>query len=211
MKVLNSFSPVTLNSSQWSVLSYLSVLDTLLHEVTRSIKWSNKGLYIPWKIWTLLAATLGYYLPSTPQACWCLLNSPSSKSPQYLNANEWRNAWGSFPWVSQGLNRRLNRTELLLLLHCRASDTTLSWGGNRTDFRSSVPVTDGMSWTWAQSKQQRETESKTLPGSDMQMQRTHWPLHRSKANDSIVVCWCSLLDRNDKYSERERGSRVHLV
>lgn len=80
------------------------------------------------------------------------------------------------------------------------SDNTLSWG---TD-SSSGNLWDELDKTFAKSRQQRETESKKRAGSDVHMQPTRWPLHRSKGSDYLLVCWCSLLDGNNKYIKTER-------
>lgn len=59
---------------------------------------------------------------------------------------------------------------------------------------------------FAKSRQQRETDSEERGASNVQMQRIHRPPHRSKGSDYLLVCWCSLLDRKDKYSKKKRES-----
>ncbi len=80
----------------------------------------------------------------------------------------------------------------------------MKWKKKRTD------STSGKRWdesdqAFAKSEQQRETESKNWAGNYEQLQHTHWPQHRSKVRENLLVCWCPLLDRHNKCFEKERG------
>lgn len=131
-----------------------------------------------------------------PQVCWCLLNSPRT----LLN----KDPWGNFPCslsCSRTWIRDRTAFPLTWLLSIRTTHDT-------EETKEQTNWWDELDQTLAKSKQQRETESTKWGGSNVQMQRAHWPPHRSKDSDYLLVCWCSLLDRKDKYFEWEGAGLI---